>query len=30
MRSIFLMSSDDLPLDGCEGALHYYTRRKGI
>lgn len=30
MRSIFFMLSDYLPSNGCEGALHYYTRRKRI
>jgi hypothetical protein len=28
MRSIFQMSSDDLPPNGCEGAIHYDIRRR--
>lgn len=30
MRSIFSMPSDGLSSNGCEGALHYYARRKRI
>lgn len=29
-EAFFFMLSGDLPSNGCEGALHYYTRRKRI